>query len=42
MSAKVHTLEKHNKTDHRDIQLQTEEISVEPISALHYKDRGAA
>ena len=37
--AKIQALEKVNKTDHRDIQIQTEEFKGEPISALHYKVR---
>ena len=39
MCAKIQALEKVNKTDHRDIQIQTEEFKGEPISALHYKVR---
>ena len=39
MSAKIQVLEKLNKTDHRDIQIQTEEFKGKPISVLHYKVR---
>lgn len=39
MSAKIQVLEKLNKLDHRDIQIQTEKNNVEPISALHCKVR---
>ena len=39
MSAKIQALEKLIKTDHRDIQIQTEEFKGEPILALHYKVR---
>ena len=39
MSAKIQALEKLIKTDHRDIQIQTEEFNGESISALHYKVR---
>ena len=39
MSAKIQTLEKLIKIDHRAIQIQTEEFNEEPISALHYKVR---
>ena len=35
MSAKIQTLEKLIKTDHRDTQIQTEEFKGEPVSALH-------
>ena len=38
LSARIQALEKSNKTDHRDIQIQTEEFNGEPISALHYKN----
>ena len=38
-SVKVQGLEKLIKTDPRDIQNQTEEFKVEPISVLHYKVR---
>ena len=36
LTAKIQTLEKLSKTDHRDI--QTEEFNGEPISALHYRE----
>ena len=39
MSAKIQALEKLIKTDHRDIQIQTEEFKGEPMPALHYKVR---
>ena len=39
MTNKIQALEKLNKTDHRDIQIQTKEFNGEPISALHYKVR---
>ena len=39
LSAKIQALEKLNKTDHRDIHIQTEELNGELISALHYKNR---
>ena len=39
MDAKIQTLEKLNKTDHRDIQMKTVEFKGEPISVLHYKVR---
>ena len=39
LSAKVWVLEELNKTDQRDIQIQTEECNGEPISALNYKNR---
>ena len=39
LSAKVQALEKLNKTDHRDVQIQTEEFNREPISELYYKNR---
>ena len=39
LTAKIQALEKHNKTDHRYIQIQSEEFNGEPISALHYKVR---
>ena len=38
-SAKIQALEKLNKADPRDIQIQTEGFNGEPISALHYKNR---
>ena len=37
MTIKIQVLEKLNKRDHRDIQIQTEEFNEEPISAFHYK-----
>ena len=40
MSAKIQPLEKPIKTDHRHIQIQTEEFKREPISALYFKVRG--
>ena len=39
LSAKVQALEKLNKTDHRDVQIQKEEFNREPISELYYKNR---
>ena len=39
MSTKTQALEKLIKRDHRAIQIQTEEFTREPISALHYKVR---
>ena len=38
LTAKIKCLEKL-KTDHRNIQIKTEEFNEEPISALHYKIR---
>ena len=35
LTAKIQTLEKLNKTDHRDIQINPEEFNGEPISVLH-------
>ena len=35
----IQALGKPNKTNHRDIQIQTKEFYGEPISALHYKNR---
>lgn len=37
LSAKTQDTKKVNKTDHRDIQTQTEEYDGEPILALPYK-----
>ena len=39
MSAKMQVLEKLIRTDHRDIQIQTEEFKGELTSALHYMVR---
>ena len=39
MSVKIQVLQKLHKTDHKDIQTQTDEFNVEPISALHYEVR---
>ena len=39
LSAKIQALEKHNKTDHKDIQIHTEKFDREPMSPLHYKNR---
>ena len=39
LSAKIQALEKPDKTDHRDTQIQTKEFNGELISALHYKNR---
>ena len=38
-SAKIQSLEKSNKADHRDVQIQTEKFDEEPISALYYRKR---
>ena len=40
MSIKIQPLEKLIKTDHRDIQIQTEKFKREPISAFYSKVRG--
>lgn len=37
MSSKIQALEKLIQTDHRDIQIHTEEFKGEPTSLLHYK-----
>ena len=39
MSAKIQALEKLIETDHRDIQIQTEEFNIEPVSVLCHKIR---
>lgn len=39
MNINMQVLEKLNKMDRRDIQIQTEKFDGETISALPYKDR---
>ena len=36
----IQVLEKLHKTDHRDIQIQTEDCNGAPISTLNYKNGG--
>lgn len=40
VNAKIHILEQLFKTDHKDIQIKTEEFKGEPIPGLHFMIRG--